>query len=352
MVISVALVLTLSWVAVLLARGNNDPMAFVAIGTRFQDHDPQGSIGYDGQFAYYIALEGLASQPRLDVPSYRLQRIGYPLIVRLVSLGQASLIPWMMIVVNLVALGIAAGVLAAWLVRYGRPAWYALVFAFWIGVIFTIRLGLNELSCVMFGIAGLALVRDQRLYAGALLLALSALAKDMGFVFVAAAGLFLFFSGRRRAALTLVVVSLLPYVLWAVILHFIVAEPAIIYGGTVPPLFPLQGYGNAKTAIELLLMVIWLILPALALGTTALIYGMRHPSSLPAWFMLTSAVWVLYLPGATAFDLTAAFRVAMPLVPAGLLFAADIQQPRLLYALSSLWTPALLITLILPGFLG
>jgi hypothetical protein len=352
MVIGVALVLTLLWVAVLLARGNYDPVAFVAIGTRFQDHDPQGSTGYDGQFAYYMAREGLASQPKLDVPSYRLQRILYPLIVSLVSLGQASLIPWMMIVVNLVALGIAAGVLAAWLVRYRRPAWYALVFAFWIGVIFTIRLDLNELTCVMFGIAGLALVRDQRLYVGALLLALSALAKEMGFVFVAAAGLFLFFSGCRRAAMTLVVIGLLPYALWAFIIHFIVAEPAIIYGGTLPPVFPLQGYSNAKTPIEFLLMVIWLILPALALGATALIYVVRHPASLPAWFMLASAVWVLYLPAATAYDLTAAFRVAMPLVPAGLLFAADIQQPRLLYALSSLWTPALLIALILPGFLG
>jgi hypothetical protein len=351
-VVSISIILTLIWITVVLNRARNDPKAFVVIGSVFQEHNPEGSIGYDGQFAYYIALEGLAAQPKLDVPSYRLQRILYPLIVGILSLGQTSVIPWMLILLNVVATAITVGYLAAWLIRYRRPPWYALVFAFWIGVIFTIRFDLNELTCVMLGTAGLTLVRDKRLYAATVLLGLSTLAKDMGFVFIAAAGLCLFFSSQRRIAIAMTLFSLLPYIVWAIAVRQIVAAPTMIYGGTIPSIFPLQGYANAKTSVELLLMGIWLILPALVLGTISLVYVTRCPGSLPGWFMAAAALWVLYMPAASAYDLIASFRVAMPLIPAGLIFAAELRQPRLLYVLAALWTPALILALILPGFMG
>ena len=48
----------------------------------FSELNPQGTTGYDGQFAYYIARDGFAAAPNLDNPSWRFQRIIYPALAR------------------------------------------------------------------------------------------------------------------------------------------------------------------------------------------------------------------------------------------------------------------------------
>ena len=65
---------------VILANSQWDPMVFVRLGTRYGQGDPNGTIGYDGQFAYQIALNPLQAAPYLDIPPYRYQRVLYPLV--------------------------------------------------------------------------------------------------------------------------------------------------------------------------------------------------------------------------------------------------------------------------------
>ena len=71
-----------------------DPLAFATLGTRFSQHVPSGTEGYDGQFAYQIAVKPTGAAPFLDVPAYRYQRILYPLLARLLALGDAALGRW------------------------------------------------------------------------------------------------------------------------------------------------------------------------------------------------------------------------------------------------------------------
>ncbi|MCJ7738582.1 MAG: hypothetical protein MUQ10_14930, partial [Anaerolineae bacterium] len=86
---------------VALALHGWDPMWFVWIGERYAELDPAGRTGYDGQFVYYIASYGADGVPHLDNPVYRLQRILFPVIVRLASCGVTSLVPWVLITINL-----------------------------------------------------------------------------------------------------------------------------------------------------------------------------------------------------------------------------------------------------------
>ena len=70
----------------------------------------KGSVGYDGQYYYYIAHDPFIlgqSYDHIDFPAYRYQRIIYPLAAWLLSFGHPPLIPWMMVAVNL--LGILLG---------------------------------------------------------------------------------------------------------------------------------------------------------------------------------------------------------------------------------------------------
>ena len=56
----------------------------------------RGSVGYDGQFYYYIAHDPFIlgqSYNHIDFPAYRYQRIIYPLTAWLLSFGQPKVDP-------------------------------------------------------------------------------------------------------------------------------------------------------------------------------------------------------------------------------------------------------------------
>ena len=100
--------------------------------------------GYDGQFTFYIALHPTGARSLLDVPWYRYQRILEPLFIRVVSLGNTTLVPWLMLAVSWLAVVGGTWALASWLTVHGRnPAW-ALLYGFWPGLLVTVRNDLTE----------------------------------------------------------------------------------------------------------------------------------------------------------------------------------------------------------------
>ena len=96
-----------------LYQSRFDPSSFVVAGDRYSDPSrvPQSltvlkdSAGFDGQFYYRLALNPFTSQPTefgitLDAPPLRHQRILYPLLSSVLSLGNHNLLPAVMIVVT------------------------------------------------------------------------------------------------------------------------------------------------------------------------------------------------------------------------------------------------------------
>src|SRR5206468_13025460 len=67
------------------------------------------SSGFDGQFYYRLALNPFTSQATefgitIDVPPLRHQRILYPLLTWILSLGRPSLVPMVLVLINFIAL--------------------------------------------------------------------------------------------------------------------------------------------------------------------------------------------------------------------------------------------------------
>lgn len=123
----------LMYVGATLAQHRLDPMAFVIVGERFDLGTPNGSLGYDGQFAYRIACDPLGGWRYLDVPAYHYQRILYPLLARALSLGSTSLLPWVLMLINLAALPGGTALTEAILVENGASRWYALTYGLFLG---------------------------------------------------------------------------------------------------------------------------------------------------------------------------------------------------------------------------
>ena len=140
----VVLVLALAYVGLTLARYQGDPLAFALPGTRYSQSDPQGTWGYDGQFAYYIARDPAGGWRYCDVPAYRYQRILYPLLARALAWGRPEAVAWTLIALNVVALAGGTYFTERLLATWGASRWYALAYGLYGGLVAGLRLDLSE----------------------------------------------------------------------------------------------------------------------------------------------------------------------------------------------------------------
>ena len=126
--------LYLGLLAWLWGHFGGDPLGFVHEGTVWLHPERQGSNGYDGQFYFYIAQHPFHAIPFLDLPTIRLQRIFFPLLIDLVALGQRPLMPYAMLLINWGAVVAGTWLLARLLQRWGRSPWFALSYALAAGI--------------------------------------------------------------------------------------------------------------------------------------------------------------------------------------------------------------------------
>jgi hypothetical protein len=195
------LIALLAAVAFVLARwqtwAKGDITRFILVGRHFATPSqlpPHIAVaptyGYDGQFYYRLALNPvnfshIAYGIRVDQP-YRYMRIGYPWLTWLVSLGQHVLVPVMLVVINIVAIG-AMGYLGGMFARQGgRHALAGLVLPAYFGLLTSLSRDTAEPLAAACLLGGLLAIRARRPVLAGLLLAYGALTRESVMVAVAA----------------------------------------------------------------------------------------------------------------------------------------------------------------------
>jgi len=160
--------------------------------------------GYDGQFYYRLALDPAdlhrsAFGITMDSP-FRLERIGYPALAWLVSLGRHAGVPVALAVINVAALG-AIGLVGGVIARdCGRHALWGLLLAGYFGFFISVGCDLTEpvaAACLLGGI--LAYRRGRPLIAG-LLFSYGALTRETVMIAVLAICLTRLAAVSRRRA--------------------------------------------------------------------------------------------------------------------------------------------------------
>ena len=160
------------------------------------------TYGYDGQFFYRLALNPvnfshIAYGIRVDQP-YRYMRIGYPWLTWLVSFGQHVLVPVMLVVINIVAIG-AIGYLGGMFARQGgRHALAGLVLPAYFGLLTSLSRDTAEPLAAACLLGGLLAIRARRPVLAGLLLAYGALTRESVMVAVAAVAIVDFIGVIRR----------------------------------------------------------------------------------------------------------------------------------------------------------
>ncbi len=278
-----------------LALHGWNPLWFVWIGERYASGDPHGRTGYDGQFIYYIARDGWAALPHLDNPPYRLQRILYPALTRLLSGGDAAVMPWVMVAINAAAILTTTFLVTRWLLTQGLSGWYGLGYPLFVGTLMSYSRDLTEPLAYALALAGVLCWLDQRRAPAVALLALAALARETTVLFAVGLGL-AELARRRWTGAAMLAVAYVPMLAWQLYLRTVVGATLFV------PLTRLRYLPGASTFATLSLepgrvsSLVFMGLPTLALVPLAVRWIIRAPRDPITWLVAVHCAFALVLP--------------------------------------------------------
>lgn len=208
------------------------------------------STGYDGQFYYRLALDPFTSEQnaygiRFDNPPYRHQRILYPFVVWALSFGQPVFLPWLLLAINYIAVGILA-LLASWLARsFGQHSLWSIVIPLYPGFFISLSYDLAEIIELCFLLSAIIAIRNGRSWFGAIFLTLALFTKETVLLVPAAFAVFaLLHSWQARAVRfphwPVFVLPAIVYAAWQAMLWWRWGQLPFLAGGHNIGL-PLQG---------------------------------------------------------------------------------------------------------------
>jgi hypothetical protein len=343
---NVVLLLSIVYLAAVFLIRGSDPLTFVTLGSRFTQNDSQGTIGYDGQFVYFIATSPFENLERIDVPAYRYQRIMLPALARLTAAGTDSLVPWTLLLINVIALSGGTWLLEQLLLLLNQKRWYALSYGLFVGVFMSVRMSLNEPLAYGLVLLGIWVERRGRLPTSALVLAIAALTKETTLLFAAGYCLWLLAEHRWSDSLKYGLIVGLPFLLWQIVLLQKIGAIGIGSGGnwaTPFEIIPFNGFLRIYTdgSLNVFIVLAVLLVPSVILPT---LWGLRlavsdisrrywHPYT---FLLLTNTAIIPFVPFSTFREPMGMLRFIVGLVIMVVLYAALRHQKRAL-TYSTLW---------------
>lgn len=352
--LTVTLAVCVVWAVWTVGVVQRDPVGRLAhVGTMFLDKgagksvaidaadvEPVGVTGYDGQFFYFVALDPRRAPAYMDEPAYRYGRALYPLTARAVALGRPSLVPWSLLIVNLIAVAGGTFALATLLRRRGASPIYAALFGFAPGLYVAVNHDLSEPLSYALVAAGLAAWwwddKPRPWVAGALF-GLAGITRETTLLFPLALALAALFgladgTGKRtgrsvRSAVVLILVSVLPYLLLRlVILAWIGREGATPEAADFGFL-PFGGLLSHWPFSRIVMVQLWsVVIPALlSVAAVALLTRRLGPSLLS--LILNVGLLVVFLPAPSYDSIVASSRIALG-VTCAFLACIPILQPN------------------------
>ena len=208
--VAVALVagaVALAFVVLRLAlAADGDITRFVVAGRTFVEpgHGVHvfGSTGYDGQFYWRLAVDPAEWARRAHGVTfdnaYRAPRVGYPLLVWAVALGQPGLVPWALVAVNVAAVAAIAGVAARLAADCGRAPAYGLLVAAAPGLVMPLGRDLAECVTVACLLGGVLALRRGHLVVATALWSYAVLTREQALLTVGAYALWRLLPPLRR----------------------------------------------------------------------------------------------------------------------------------------------------------
>lgn len=340
--LAVALAATLLYIAYAggTLLGGTDVRQFIVLGRAFVTQsrvssvihlDPKARIytrtGYDGQFSYYIAVDPSHAYAYTDrsslgrqAPAYRYDRILYPLLARLLALGQVALVPYTLLLINILAVGLVVGVLGAWLSRSACSPRPALLFAIYPGTIVSVTRDLSDLLSLAFVALAVYLFRyggERRYLWTAGIFALAGLTRETTLVVAAAYAVWTMREQNVRAGLVFGVIAAAPLLLWKMWLYYWLGTFGLPAANA--PVLPLAGWVG-QTGPNVVMQGVSVVAPGIiAAGLACALLRSRVRTAEVAAMLLNVLLFVVLLNPFSYGDINGSARAAAG-VPLFLIF--------------------------------
>ncbi|MCX7956883.1 MAG: hypothetical protein N2643_03185 [Endomicrobia bacterium] len=297
-----------------LSRFDFKPSYFVNAGRMFCDSSltPKNLViakksGYDGQFYYRFSLNPFTSKKTefgitIDAPPYRYQRIFYPFLVWLFSLGgKPEIVPSMMIKINLLFLFLISYFLAK--IFFGESILATIALSLLPGFVLTLSRNLPEIAASFFIILFFYFFENKRYFLCSISLTFAVLSKETTLLFPLSAIFLVFFYFLRKKhqeVTELLKISILPMVIWIIwqaVIFFIWKELPIKYGNDNfgLPFLGIYTYLNQiiffTDKYRICVMSIFVFIVVFSL---LVIFALKSLNNSPVNLLL-KIVWLLYL---------------------------------------------------------
>lgn len=287
--------------------------------------------GYDGHLFYYIARD--LKMEHGCAGAYRYQRILYSALIWLFSLGRESLMPLMMSLINVLAIGAGTWLAARWLAELGISPWLGLFYGLSLGHVVIVQYALCGALALSLALAGayFFLQRPRPVLAG-LFFALALLTRETTVLLAAPLGLWALWR-RDWRRLTWLAAALLPYLIWELILWRRFGELPLTSTNAEAVTLNFEGlralFGDLdfasgwRQALRQASSLPYLafVLLCLGLGLRGLCRA-EGGGRLLAWLVVCNAGPILLLGRGMWTYVSSIGRVSVTLVPAALLLAA------------------------------
>jgi len=352
-VVITAVVVFIIFIIKVLSSHEWEPRVFLFLRPDGVSFDQGWGIGYDGQFSYILATNPLGSIEDLDQPAYRYQRILHPLLVRIVSLGQVGLVPWVMLGLNLCFTVVCCVALGQLLSMRGASPWWSLVFLFSLGYLLTMRMDLLEPMAIGLALSGWIFYEKKKLIPAILLFAMSGLTKEVGLIFPFALAVWELTRRNLVRGVGLIVGSFAPYILWYLILLNWLGSTQIQIAQSTPMLIPFYGLRYVEDPITRIIVLLWVVLPAILGGVWVILDVWRNGFGdwgQDAIMVLANVALVATLPLLSWGDPLAVLRLGLGILAALLVWLASHHRRYLIYT-AALWGPSGLLLLLVPGMM-
>lgn len=234
---------------IFLTLGEDSPVQISYARDLLGDVATRPDFGHDGKFFFaqandpwYLAPEENAAV--LDRPTYRGQRMLYPMIAGGFGLFPPDVVVWSLLITNMLALGAGAFLAGRLSEGWGARPWMGLAVPLNIGLLFELYIdgaGIVAYACCL---GALYALEARRTLLASVLFAAAALSREVMVVF--AVGVFvLWWIDRREMPWRLVVTPFLVMAVWYVYLHVRLAGVSGVGGGPEAFSLPFVGFSQA-----------------------------------------------------------------------------------------------------------
>lgn len=205
--------------------------------------------GYDGKYYYYAAMDLFRDKHLFNNP-FRMQRILYPLLSRLMTFGDLSLLPYTLYIVNMMAL--AAGMVFFILIlqRYSLSPLWSLFYGLAPPSIMTIQYDLPSPLSIALIIAAIYYYQKEKLFPVFLFFALAFLTREDSIMVLVPFMLWDFLKHRKITRVVKLACSLVPFFIWQAYITYTLHGAPVSTSASVLNPIPFSGIAEYFGTIQ------------------------------------------------------------------------------------------------------